>query len=144
MASGDRPDRLRPWNALAIALLALYLVGIGLFCYAALTTTPEPSPYAITDGPLAAYGNPRAWWPVALQLALGLGAFGAYYWPRRHETRSFSLLITGGLGVSTIVPDESSSPTQLIMAADEALYDAKRRGRNCVVQRSVSVKIVVA
>ena len=91
------------WNALAIALLVLYLVGMGLFCYAALTTTPEPSPYAITEGPLAAYGNPRAWWPVALQLALGLGAFAAYYWPRRHETRSFSLLITGGLGVSTIV-----------------------------------------
>ena len=38
-----------------------------------------------------------------MQLALGLGAFAAYYWPRRHETRSFSLLITGGLGVSTIV-----------------------------------------
>ncbi len=52
---------------------------------------------------MTAYGDPRAWWPVALQLALGLGAFGAYYWPRRHETRSFSLLITGGLGVTTIV-----------------------------------------
>ena len=67
MASGDRPDRLRRWNALAIALLIFYLVGIGLFCYAALTTTPVRSPYAITDGPLTAYGDPRAWWPVALQ-----------------------------------------------------------------------------
>ena len=48
MASGDRPDRLRRWNALAIALLIFYLVGIGLFCYSALTTTPcglrTPSP----------------------------------------------------------------------------------------------------
>ena len=40
---------------------------------------------------------------MALQLALGMAAFGAYYIPRQNETRSFSLLITGGLGVSTIV-----------------------------------------
>ena len=49
MASGDRPDRLQRWNVLAIALLIFYLIGIGLFCYAALTTTPVRSPYAITS-----------------------------------------------------------------------------------------------
>ena len=42
-------------------------------------------------------GRWRCSWPS------GCGAFGAYYVPRRNETRSFSLLITGGLGVSTIV-----------------------------------------
>jgi two-component system chemotaxis family response regulator WspR len=53
-----------------------------------------------------------------------------------HASRGDGLaLVTVSLGVSTMVPEESSSPTQLIMAADEALYDAKRRGRNCVVQR---------
>jgi hypothetical protein len=103
MAVGDQPARLRTWNALALGLTVLYVAGILLFCYSALTTTPAPSGYAITSPPFDAYSNPRAWWPVALQLALGVGAFGAYYLPRRNESRSFSLLITGGLGISTIV-----------------------------------------
>jgi hypothetical protein len=103
MAGGDQPARQRGWNALAIGLTVLYLAGLVLFCYSALTTTPTPSRYAITQWPFRAYSDPRSWWPVALQLALGVGAFGAYYIPRRNETRSFSLLITGGLGVSTIV-----------------------------------------
>lgn len=103
MTGGNSPTRFRPWNAGAVALLVLYVAGLVLFCHAALTTTPAPSAYAIRRGPLAAYGDPRAWWPIALQLALGLAAFAAYYVPRRHETRSFSLLVTGGLGVSTIV-----------------------------------------
>ena len=103
MAGSDQPARLRAWNALAIGLTVLYVAGLVLFCYSALTTTPTPSRYAITQWPFSAYSDPRAWWPVALQLALGVGAFGAYYIPRRNETRSFSLLITGGLGVSTIV-----------------------------------------
>ena len=103
MTGGEQLTRLRPWNALAVALLVLYVAGLVLFCYAALTATPAPTAYAITRSPFAAYGDPRAWWPVALQLALGAAAFGAYYLPRRHETRSFSLLVTGGLGVSTIV-----------------------------------------
>src|SRR5918997_5103481 len=103
MAGSDQPGRQRGWNALAIALMVLYLAGLLLFCYSALTTTPTRSPYAITQPPFSAYSDPRAWWPVALQLALGLGAFAAYYIPRQNEPRSFSLLITGGLGISTIV-----------------------------------------
>ena len=103
MAGSDQPGRLRAWNALAITLTVLYAAGLVLFCYSALTTTPSPSGYAITQRPFSAYSDPRAWWPIALQLALGIAAFGAYYIPRQNETRSFSLLITGGLGVSTIV-----------------------------------------
>src|SRR5918999_940424 len=103
MASSEQPGRLRAWNGLAIALTVLYVAGLLLFCYSALTTTPAPSKYAITQPPFSAYSDPRAWWPVALQLVLGLGAFAAYYIPRQNEPRSFSLLITGGLGISTIV-----------------------------------------
>ena len=103
MTGGDSLTRLRPWNAAAVALLVLYLAGLVLFCYAALTTTPAPTAYAIRRPPFSAYGDPRAWWPVALQVSLGAAAFAAYYVPRRHETRSFSLLVTGGLGISTIV-----------------------------------------
>ncbi len=103
MTGGDQLARLRPWNALAVALLGLYVVGLVLFCYAALTTTPTRTDAAITRPPFSAYGEPRAWWPVALQMVLGAAAFAAYYRPRRHETRSFSLLITAGLGLSTLV-----------------------------------------
>lgn len=103
MTGGGSLTRLRPWNTLAVALLVAYVAGIVGFCSAALTARPTPTGYATTPRPLTAYGDPGAWWPVALQLALGLGAFGAYYLPRRHETRSFSLLVTGGLGVSTLV-----------------------------------------
>ena len=91
MTGGDSLTRLRPWNALAVALLVLYVVGLVLFCYAALTTTPAPTAYAIRRPPFAAYGDPRAWWPVALQLALGAGRLRRLLRPRRHETRSFSL-----------------------------------------------------
>ena len=78
MAGSDQPTRQRAWNALAIGLILLCAAGIVLFCYSALTTTPTPAPYAITQPPFDAYSDPRAWWPVALQLALGMGAFGAY------------------------------------------------------------------
>ena len=88
MAGSDQPARQRGWNALAIGLTVLYVAGLVLFCYSALTTTPTPSRYAITQWPFRAYSDPRSWWPVALQLAFGAGAFGAYYIPRRNETRS--------------------------------------------------------
>jgi hypothetical protein len=102
MTGATSLTRLRPWNALAVALLVAYAAGIVLFCSAALMARPTTVGYAPTP-PFSAYGDPGAWWPVALQVGLGLAAFGAYYLPRRHEPRSFSLLATGGLGVSTLV-----------------------------------------
>jgi diguanylate cyclase (GGDEF)-like protein len=44
---------------------------------------------------------------------------------RRHLTVSF--------GVASVVPNKESNPDALIARADAALYEAKRRGRNCVV-----------
>lgn len=110
MTGGEAPTRLRPWNALAVALLALYATSLALFCYAALTTVAAP---------LGAYGQPRAWWPVALHLVLGLAAFEAYYVPRRHETRSFSLLVSAGLAASTLLLGVFGSWT---CAHDESLF----------------------
>jgi hypothetical protein len=98
MTGGDQLARRRPWNVLAGALLGLYVVGLFLFCHAAITAKPTPT----TPPPFDAYGDPHAWWPVALQVLLGAGAIAAYYRPRRHETRS-SLPVTALLGLSTLV-----------------------------------------
>jgi diguanylate cyclase (GGDEF)-like protein len=40
--------------------------------------------------------------------------------------------LTISLGVASVLPSSSSSPATLIAAADEALYQAKHEGRNCV------------
>jgi diguanylate cyclase (GGDEF)-like protein len=42
-----------------------------------------------------------------------------------------SIGLTLSVGVAVLGP-EARTPDQLIDAADEALYDAKRAGRNCV------------
>ncbi len=41
--------------------------------------------------------------------------------------------VTVSIGVEATVPDQSRTPADLVQAADAALYDAKRRGRNNVV-----------
>jgi diguanylate cyclase (GGDEF)-like protein len=43
--------------------------------------------------------------------------------------------VTVSIGVESIVPDRYQEPAALIEAADIALYEAKRRGRNAVVAR---------
>ncbi len=94
--SATAPDR-RAWNAVAISLLCCYVVGLILFSVAAL------SPNKLSGGWLAGYTSPTSWWPVPVQVLCGGGAFLAYYWPRRRETRAFSLVISSGLAVTTIV-----------------------------------------
>ncbi|WP_134215075.1 diguanylate cyclase domain-containing protein [Pelotomaculum propionicicum] len=40
--------------------------------------------------------------------------------------------VTISLGVATIIPGRGSSTVALINAADQAMYTAKKDGRNCV------------
>ena len=42
--------------------------------------------------------------------------------------------VTVSIGVSVMLPEESLPPEMLIRMADDALYLAKDKGRNCVVQ----------
>ena len=45
--------------------------------------------------------------------------------------------LTISVGVSTVVPDLAFSSRKLLEAADDALYEAKRRGRNCCCSMEV-------
>lgn len=47
--------------------------------------------------------------------------------------RSPSGFVTASFGVAALVPDRVTAPVSLIVAADEALYEAKHAGRNRVV-----------
>ena len=49
----------------------------------------------------------------------------------KHRTSTVSPYITVSIGVSTVLALESINRTQLVEMADNALYRAKRNGRNC-------------
>src|SRR5499426_2312194 len=49
-------------------------------------------------------------------------------------TRSNGRMITVSVGVATAVPDDRILPEDLLLAADRSLYQAKRLGRDRVVQ----------
>lgn len=48
-----------------------------------------------------------------------------------HEGSAFGV-ITASVGVATLVPQQTEGMPRLLSAADWGLYEAKRRGRNCV------------
>ncbi len=66
---------------------------------------------------------------VALNLFL-VGSFvviGLY-----HEAGETSPIVTVSIGVATVVPNRHDAPGLLVERADAGLYEAKKRGRNCV------------
>ncbi len=50
-----------------------------------------------------------------------------------HETSTINAYVTVSLGVATIIPKNKVSSLSLLNAADEALYQAKKLGRNQIV-----------
>ncbi|WP_066379824.1 MULTISPECIES: PleD family two-component system response regulator [unclassified Anabaena] len=54
-----------------------------------------------------------------------------------HEKSTVSQYVTLSMGVATIIPSWKSAPSDLIAAADKALYEAKAQGRNRICQFSV-------
>ena len=55
----------------------------------------------------------------------------------KHPDSSVSEFLTISLGVSSVIPIKGTSCENLIKAADEALYEAKKRGRNRVEKKEV-------
>ncbi len=49
-----------------------------------------------------------------------------------HDASTTGPHVTISLGVASIVPKQGVAPATLVAAADRALYQAKRSGRNCV------------
>ena len=55
-----------------------------------------------------------------------------------HSSSQVDRIISLSLGVSSIIPDIRSSPETLISTADDALYDAKLKGRNRIVYKDLT------
>jgi two-component system chemotaxis family response regulator WspR len=49
-----------------------------------------------------------------------------------HDPTTTGQHVTISLGVASVVPKQGVAPATLVAAADRALYQAKRSGRNCV------------
>lgn len=49
-----------------------------------------------------------------------------------HDASGTGPHVTISLGVAAVVPSQGVTPSSLVAAADRALYQAKRNGRNCV------------
>jgi len=64
---------------------------------------------------------------VAQRIAAKMAAAGI-----RHPDSPVAAQVTLSMGVATMVPRRTMTPTELTLEADSRLYTAKRAGRNCI------------
>lgn len=88
--AGDTLD-LAHWVILVAGVV--YAVGVALLALAVYVDLP---------GPLDAYGDPEAGWPVGIQMVTGLVAFGTWRFVNRRNNRPFAVVLLG-LGILTVV-----------------------------------------
>jgi diguanylate cyclase (GGDEF)-like protein len=50
-----------------------------------------------------------------------------------HGGSAVSDVVTVSIGITSLIPNESGNPELIVRQADQALYMAKRQGRNCIV-----------
>jgi len=78
---------------------AVYVVGVALLALAVHVDLP---------GLLDAYGDPRAGWPVGVNLVAGLVSYGTWRWVNRRNSRPFAVVLLG-LGIATVLVLASAS-----------------------------------
>lgn len=71
---------------------------------------------------------------VAEKLRLAVQAMGL-----EHQSSPAASMLTISAGIATIIPQARQSMVGLIAAADNALYKAKEKGRNCTVTAVVAI-----
>lgn len=57
-----------------------------------------------------------------------------------HERSQIHSMVTISLGISSLIPNDQSSPNQLIDIADQALYMAKQQGRDRFMMKSLVIE----
>ena len=86
-----QPRDLAHWVILVSGVV--YAVGVGLLALGVYVDLP---------GFLSAYGDPEAWWPIAVNLTAGLVSFGTWRWVNRRNTRPFAVVLLT-LGLATVL-----------------------------------------
>ena len=94
--SADALD-LAHWVILVAGVL--YAVGVALLAV---------SVYVDLPGPLEAFGDPEAGWPVGVTLAAGVVSFGTWRFVNRRNNRPFAVVLLG-LGILTVLVLASAS-----------------------------------
>ena len=95
-----QPRDLAHWVILVAGVV--YAVGVGLLALGVYVDLP---------GFLSAYGDPEAWWPIAVNLTAGLVSFGTWRWVNRRNSRPFAVVLLG-FGLATVVVLASASYAQ--------------------------------
>ena len=88
--------------------MARWVIRVGGLAYAVGVVLFAVAVYADLPGPLGAYGDPEAWWPIAVNVAAGLLAYGTWRWVNRRHNRPFAVVLLG-IGVATVLVLASAS-----------------------------------